>query len=54
MKYLLLAFSLAIAPATHADIKIFSCEPEWATLAQEIGQAHVDALRELQHQSSPP
>ena len=43
MKYLLLVLCLAIAPVkSHADIKIFACEPEWAALAQEIGQQHVD------------
>jgi zinc/manganese transport system substrate-binding protein len=30
--------SAAILPsAAHADLNIFACEPEWASLAKEIG-----------------
>ncbi len=25
-----------------ADLRVFACEPEWAALAREIGQGHVD------------
>jgi len=34
---------LALPLASHADLKIFACEPEWASLAQEIGGDLVDA-----------
>jgi zinc/manganese transport system substrate-binding protein len=44
MKYLIFALCLALAPiASQADVRVFACEPEWAALAQEIGQQHVDA-----------
>ena len=44
MKRLFLTFVLSLAPiASYADIKVFACEPEWAELAIEIGQQHVDA-----------
>jgi zinc/manganese transport system substrate-binding protein len=44
MKRLFLTFVLSLAPiASYADIKVFACEPEWAALAIEIGQQHVDA-----------
>ncbi len=43
MKRAILTLSLILAPLlSQADIKIFACEPEWAALAQEIGQQHVD------------
>ena len=28
--------------ASHADLIIFACEPEWASLAQELGGEHVE------------
>jgi len=35
------AFVCATQPA-HAKFRVFSCEPEWAALAEEIGGDHVD------------
>ena len=44
MKYVMLALCFTFAPiVSFADIRVFACEPEWAALAQEIGQQHVDA-----------
>jgi len=38
-----LTLLLMLIPLTvHADLDIFACEPEWAALATEIGQDHVD------------
>ncbi len=31
------------SPAAQADIRVFACEPEWASLAEEVGGAHVEA-----------
>jgi len=39
--YLLLAL-LSIPFAARADLRIFACEPEWAALASELGDSHVD------------
>jgi zinc/manganese transport system substrate-binding protein len=38
-----IALLLILPLASHADLKIFACEPEWASLAQEIGGDLVDA-----------
>jgi zinc/manganese transport system substrate-binding protein len=40
---LLMLAATATATAS-ADLEVFSCEPEWAALATEIGEAHVDAF----------
>jgi len=40
--YLFLAL-LSLPVAAHADLRIFACEPEWAALASELGDSHVDA-----------
>ena len=43
MNKILAALMLTTLPlVATADLKIFACEPEWASLAQEIGHAHVD------------
>lgn len=31
----------AVAPAAHADVRVFACEPEWASLATSLGGNHV-------------
>jgi len=39
----LLALAFVLTPvAARANLSIFSCEPEWAALAEEIGGGHVD------------
>ena len=44
MKRTVLSLGLLLVPfAVQAEIKVFACEPEWAALATEIGQQHVDA-----------
>jgi zinc/manganese transport system substrate-binding protein len=44
MKSAILVLVTALLPmVSAADIRIFACEPEWAALAEEIGQDHVDA-----------
>ena len=37
-----IALLLVLPLTSHADLKIFACEPEWASLAQEIGGDLVD------------
>ena len=37
-----IVFLFTLPLASHADLKIFTCEPEWASLAQEIGGDLVD------------
>ena len=40
--FALLMFMLFCAPViAHAELNIFTCEPEWAALAKEIGKDHV-------------
>jgi len=42
MKHLPITLLLAALPlVSNADLRIFACEPEWESLAQEIGGAHV-------------
>ena len=42
MKYLIyLTFLIALPLVAQADLRIFSCEPEWAALADEIGRDKV-------------
>jgi len=40
---LLLALHIA-APAAHASLRVFACEPEWAALAKEIGGDRVETV----------
>jgi zinc/manganese transport system substrate-binding protein len=35
---------LLVASSAHADLQIFACEPEWASLASELGGDHVDVF----------
>lgn len=37
MKKLFVLFALALAPSAHAAMNVFACEPEWASLARELG-----------------
>jgi zinc/manganese transport system substrate-binding protein len=39
----LLAFLLVLPGLARADLSIFTCEGEWASLAEEVGGEHVDA-----------
>lgn len=36
-----LASFLFLTAAAHAELKVFSCEPEWASLVTELGGEHV-------------
>ena len=45
MKYALFAVALAsvaIATPAHANLNVFACEPEWGSLATELGGDKVD------------
>ena len=42
-KFIAILTFLLLPSVSNADLRIFACEPEWASLATEIGQAHVDA-----------
>lgn len=44
MKRLIWLFFALIATPCYADLRVFSCEPEWAALAEEIGGARVTAF----------
>ena len=37
MRYLYTMFLLLVPLAAQAELRVFSCEPEWAALAEEIG-----------------
>lgn len=42
MKKIITTLLLSILPLlSHADLRIFTCEPEWAALATEIGQGYI-------------
>lgn len=43
IRYFVLLFIAATPSLSHADIRVFACEPEWAALAEEIGGELVDA-----------
>jgi zinc/manganese transport system substrate-binding protein len=46
MKQILIGLALLTGAATlpaHAALKVFTCEPEWASLAKELGGNDVDA-----------
>ena len=40
--YTVLATALLLALPAHAALRVFACEPEWGTLAQELGGNLVD------------
>lgn len=40
---IVLALLAALPVASRAELQVFTCEPEWAALAEEIGGTHVDA-----------
>lgn len=42
MKILLASALLALSAPAFADLKVFSCEPHWTALVNEIGGNHVD------------
>jgi zinc/manganese transport system substrate-binding protein len=43
MKHMLVFLALgSISVTAHADLRVFTCEPEWAALAQELGGERVD------------
>lgn len=41
-KFIATALLATLPLVSQADLRIFACEPEWASLAQEIGQDRVD------------
>lgn len=38
------ALLLTLTPAAHASLSVFACEPEWASLVQELGGDQVEVL----------
>ena len=44
IRAMLLILAASGSAAAFADLEVFACEPEWAALAAEIGQAHVEAF----------
>lgn len=43
LRLFLLLLIAACSTVARADLKVFTCEPEWSALAREIGGSHVDA-----------
>ncbi len=43
MKYLHVIILMTVPLSGQAELRIFSCEPEWAALGEEIGGDLVDA-----------
>ena len=43
MKLLVVSLTLLASFAASAELRVFTCEPEWAALADEIGGDFVDA-----------
>ena len=44
---------LCVSPAANASLNIFACEPEWASLAQEIGGDEVKVTSATQAMQDP-
>ena len=61
MKKLILLLTLSLLPSmANAEVNIFACEPEWASLAKEIGGDKVEvkdatnALEDVHHVQAKP
>ncbi|MEA1888707.1 MAG: zinc ABC transporter substrate-binding protein [Pseudomonadota bacterium] len=52
-RYLLLVFTLLVSLPLQANLKVFTCEPEWAALAEELGGNHVDVTSATQAMQDP-
>jgi zinc/manganese transport system substrate-binding protein len=56
MKSFKILFSAALlltTAAAHADLRVFACEPEWASLTTEIGGDHVDVYSATNGKQDP-
>jgi zinc/manganese transport system substrate-binding protein len=52
-RYLLLMFTLLVPLQLQAALKVFTCEPEWAALAEELGGDSVDVTSATQAMQDP-
>jgi zinc/manganese transport system substrate-binding protein len=52
-RYILLMFILLLPLPLQAGLKIFTCEPEWAALAEELGGDLVDVTSATQAMQDP-
>ncbi len=50
---LLLLSLLLLSNPLYAGLEVFACEPEWASLAKELGGEHVDIYTATTHQQDP-
>ena len=49
----LLAWGMALPSPASAELNVFACEPEWATLAREVGGEKVKAYSATHAQQDP-
>lgn len=52
-RHLLLMFTLLLPLPMQAKLKVFTCEPEWAALARELGADHVEVTSATQAMQDP-
>ena len=52
-RYLLLVFTLLVSLPLQANLKVFTCEPEWAALATELGGDRVEVTSATQAMQDP-
>lgn len=53
IRILTISLTLLLPVSVQAAFTIFSCEPEWAALATEIGQSHVKVITATTAQQDP-
>ena len=53
MRLIVVSMSILMPMCTHAAVKVFACEPEWAALASEIGRDRVTVTSATTAQQDP-
>ena len=53
MRLIVVSMSILMPLCTHAAVKVFACEPEWAALASEIGRDRVTVTSATTAQQDP-
>jgi len=53
MRLIVVSMSILVPLCTHAAVKVFACEPEWAALASEIGRERVTVTSATTAQQDP-
>ncbi len=48
-----MAITVWVAPAAHAGLRVFACEPEWASLTRSLGGDHVNVYTATTNRQDP-